>query len=357
MWVVVKGTLRVQEDVYTMKFLPASRRHTIPAYLSFDVEPDGFQLSRAEPPPWTGYDITFDFAEGLRKSLAALTGVSPRFGWYFRTDPQVAEVYGRPDHVLARFPERIARLESQGDYFGVHNHPVRWCGQRKTWIHDFEDAAWLAYCTKFALDGFARWRGSRTERYRAGAGFLSNTIIEVLAANGVKIDLSLEPVRGWGVTDTNVGTAIDASPFIGTYTNCDGAPRIPYRPSRDDFRIPAGAGNGHALIMVPLTTYSLDSKRPLWQRFAQFIGKGSPSKVEMLYPGVNWPDPNTFWDIAAREFDSMRHPYLSLAVRTDAGESKLMAAERQILETLARHPLGERLRFVDPLEDVPQVLH
>jgi hypothetical protein len=339
-----------------MKFFSASRQQTIPAYLSFDVEPDGFQLSRAEPPPLTGYEMTYDFAERLRTSLTARTGVGPRFGWYFRTDPQIAEVYGRPDYILATFPERMAHLESHGDYFGVHSHPVRWCSQRGTWLHDFGDAAWLAYCTQCSLDGFAQWRGARPEYYRAGAGFLSNTIIEVLEANGVKIDLSLEPVKGWGVTATSVGTAIDASPFIGLYTNCDGAPRLPFRPSRQDFRVPAGRNNGHALIMVPLTTYTLAARKPRWQSVAQLVGRGPKLQVEMLYPSGHWPDSMAFWDLAQRELDLMRRPYLSLAVRTDAGESELMASERRILETLTRHPLGERLRFVDPLEHVAQLL-
>ena len=337
--------------------IPALRREAIPAYLSFDVEPDGFQLSRAEPLPWTGYDTTFEYAERLRTRLAERTGMSPRFGWYFRTDPQIAEVYGRPDYILAKFPERIARLETHGDYFGVHSHPVRWCSRRGAWIHDFEDADWLASCTKFSLDGFAQWRGSRPEYYRAGAGFLSNTIIEVLDDNGVKIDLSLEPVAGWGVTAHNVGTAVDASPLVGSYTNCDGAPRIPFRPARHDFRIPAGKKNGRALIMVPLTTYLPDSEKPRWHRVKRFLGRGPRPKVDVLYPSGNWPDPTTFWDLAERELDSMPQPYLSLAVRTDAADSKLLAAERQILETLARHPLGERLRFGDPLETASRLMH
>jgi hypothetical protein len=31
---------------------------TIPAFLSIDVEPDGFQLDRRDPPPWTGVTCT-----------------------------------------------------------------------------------------------------------------------------------------------------------------------------------------------------------------------------------------------------------------------------------------------------------
>ena len=77
---------------------------TIPAFLSIDVEPDGFQLDRRDPPPWAGYLDLVDFITRLRGDLAGWTGRTPRFGWYVRTDPQIAEVYGRPDHALVAFP-------------------------------------------------------------------------------------------------------------------------------------------------------------------------------------------------------------------------------------------------------------
>jgi len=114
-----------------------SQRGTIPAFLSIDVESDGFQLSRENPPAWCGYSAMFNFSEELRASLTERSGAAPKFGWYFHTDPQIAAVSGRPDHVLAEDPQRIAHLEAQGDYFGVHAHPIRWCAERRAWIHDF----------------------------------------------------------------------------------------------------------------------------------------------------------------------------------------------------------------------------
>lgn len=333
------------------------RRQSIPAYLSFDVEPDGFQLSKTEPPPWTGYDRTFDFAERLRAGIQSRTGVVPRFGWYFRTDPQMAEVYGRPDHILARHPERIDRFLAHGDYLGVHAHAVRWCGRRRAWIHDFEDETWVADCTKCSLDAFAAWCGSATERFRSGAGYLSNTIIGVLDDHGVKVDLTLEPVAGWGLTAACVPTAVDDAPLVGPYTNCAGAPRVPYRPARHDFRIPADGKDGRALVMIPLSTYVPEIYVPRWRRIARFLGKGSKPAVQVLYPSYPWGDPNTFWDLVERELRSMRDPYVSLAVRTDAAESKLMAAEWQILDALVHHPLGERLHFVDPLENISTLVN
>ena len=84
----------------------------IPAFLSVDVEPDGFQLDRRDPPGWGGYVATVDYITRLRGDLDGWTGRTPRFGWYVRTDPQIAEVYGRPDHALVGFPACAARLQA-----------------------------------------------------------------------------------------------------------------------------------------------------------------------------------------------------------------------------------------------------
>jgi hypothetical protein len=339
----------------------ASQGEPIPAYLSFDVEPDGFQLSRTAPPHWTGYDMACSFAERLRTGIESLTGIVPRFGWYFRTDPQVAEVYGRPDYILAKHPDRIDGFLAHGDYLGVHAHALRWCGRRNTWIHDFADAAWVAESTKIALESFAGWCGSPTERFRSGGGFLSNTIIEVLDDYGVKVDLTLEPVAGWGLTAATVPTAVDDTPFIGQYTNCAGSPRVAYRPARHDFRIPAGRKDGRKLTIIPLTTYVPDvgpqADVPRWRRVAKSLRKRFCPVPQVLYPSLPWPDPKTFWDLAERELESMRNPYLSLAVRTNAADSKAMAAEWQILEALHEHPLGKRLHFTDPLESLSSLLN
>lgn len=43
-----------------------SRRRAILVFLSIDAEPDGFQLSRSEPPAWTGYGATLEIVERLR---------------------------------------------------------------------------------------------------------------------------------------------------------------------------------------------------------------------------------------------------------------------------------------------------
>jgi hypothetical protein len=321
----------------------------IPAFLSVDVEPEGFQLDRRDPPPWAGYAAMVEYAEWLRVSLAERTGTAPKFGWYFRTDPQIAEIHGRPDHALVAFPDRTARLQAAGDYFGVHSHPIRWAADRGQWVHEFGDADWQGYATRFALEAYAQWAGGPARLFRAGAGFLTNQIVEAGEQAGVEVDLSLEPVTGWGVHATAVPSAVDSSPIVGSYIDCGSAPRLPYRPARHDFRIDGGR-RGRRLVMVPVSTRSLVQPRPLWRRAARRVLRGpDPRSVEMLYPTAGWPYGDAFWDIVEQHLRSMRRPYLSLGIRTDAAASAVAGRVRRIFDALPGHPLAQRLRFEDPL--------
>ena len=318
----------------------------IPAFLSIDVEPEGFQLDRRDPPPWAGYAAAVEYAGWLRASLAERTGTAPKFGWYFRTDPQIAEVHGRPDHALVAFPDRTALLQAAGDYFGVHAHSIRWAADRGLWVHEFGDAGWQGYATRFALDAYAQWAGGPARLFRSGAGFLTNHIVEAAEQAGVEVDLTLEPVTGWGVHASAVPSGVDSSPIVGSYTDCGKAPRRPYRPARHDFRIDGGR-RGRRLVMVPLATQVRVRRRPLWRRAARRILHG-PAPVEMLYPTAGWPSGDAFWDAVEQRLRSMRRPYLSLGIRTDAAASTVAGRVRHIFDALPGHRLAQRLRFEDP---------
>lgn len=333
----------------------ASDGGLIPAFLSIDVEPDGFQLHRGGPADWSGYDAMVTFAEQLGSALAERSGAAPKFGWYFRTDPQIAEVYGRPDYALTHFSEHTAQLEARGDYFGVHAHPIRWCGDRRLWVHDVADTEWLVRCVRSSLEAYAQWAGSPARRFRAGAGFLSNEIVDVLDQCGVKVDLGLEPVAGWGLDATEVPTSLDASPIVGNFIDCRTASRVTFRPARHDFRVPSKS-SGRSLVMVPLSTTALLPFRPLWKRIARrLVGKPSPP-ARVLYPSNKWPSSRFYWDLVARELRSMRRPYLSLAIRTDAAEGNIASRVREIFTVLPKHPLAEQLRFVDPRDAAPRLV-
>ena len=331
-------------------------RETIPAFLSIDVEPDALQISRDDREHWPGYRQTYDFAVSLRGRLAQVSGAKPIFGWYYRMDPQIEQVCGRADVAMTAFSDRTAALREEGDYFGVHAHPMRWSKDRQLWVHDFGDRQWLRDSTKFALDAFTACNGSPARLFRSGAGFMSNEIVDVADRNGVVAELSLEPVAGWGLRSKVVPGAVDTSPIVGDYTNCVMAPKTPYHPSHGDFR-KAGDGDARRILLIPLTTGpALLPPRGLISRLKRRLrGKAEPEAVHMLYPAEDDWSERYFWDLVSHRLRSMERPYLSLAIRTDRLESFRAARVCRVFTELTRHPLAKRLRFVDPLAVKEQI--
>src|ERR1700736_4594403 len=187
----------------------------IPSFLSFDVEPDGFQICSDEPPKWSGYGALFEFAGTLRKELTSASRQTVHFGWYFRTDPQIEQACGRADAAMTSFPLRIDTLRSLRDYFGVHMHPIRWSARHDRWVHDVADSQWVRKSTHFSLDTFEQWSGSSAALFRSGAGYLSDDIVDVLDERHIIAEMSLEPVATlvdeWNV----VRTSLDDSPIVG----------------------------------------------------------------------------------------------------------------------------------------------
>lgn len=331
-------------------------RETIPAFLSIDVEPDAFQISCDEREHWPGYGTTFEFAVLLRHQLAQASGAKPIFGWYYRMDPQIEQVCGRADFAITAFPERTGALCEEGDYFGVHTHPLRWSNERRLWVHDLSDRQWLRDCTKFSLDAFTACNGSPTKHFRSGAAFLCDDIVDVLDKNGVVVDLSLEPVAGWGLHSKKVQSAVDSSPIVGEYTNCVTAPKTPYHPSHEDFRRPA-YGDGRRILLVPLATgpAALPSGGLISKLKRRLHGTSKPNLVMLDPTEDDWPGERCFWDVVSHQLGAMERPFLSLAIRTDRFESRRAARVRRVFTALAQHPLAKRLRFVDPVEVKEQI--
>jgi hypothetical protein len=286
--------------------MKARENNAIPAFLSIDVEPDAFQVSRDHTQKWSGYGAVFDLSLTLREELSVRSGVKPHFGWYYRMDPQIEEVCGRADAAMTSFPQRTQRLRDEGDYFGVHSHPLRWSAKHRLWVHDFGDRAWLRECTEFSLDAFERCNGSQPQVYRAGASFLNNDIIEVLDDHGVALE-------------------------------------------RGEFRRIGSNGDARRLLLIPLSTGA--RTLPSWRsKIRQRLrATPEPDRVEMLYPTIDWPSERYFWDVVSHQLQSMERPYLSLAIRTDPPDSLPTAKLRRLFRALVKHPLAKRLRFVNPV--------
>lgn len=327
----------------------------IPAFLSIDVEPDGFQSPNLG---WTGFESIQGLVGRVRSELADLSGGTPRFCWYLRMDPQVTHAHGRPDYVAVRYADGLARLRREGDVFGSHIHALRWRSDRDCWVHDFADPDWTAHCVESSFDAFATAFGDPPARHRyGGGGFLDDDVVSLLDKHGVRLDLTLEPGTPPGGTASmeDVQSGVDASPRTAPATDCRRVPRRPYRPARDDFRR-VGDGDGRALILVPLSSTTIRHGKPLWRQAAGTVKRGSRPLPQVLRMAIWDGSPKGFWDHAAQHLGASTRPYLSIAMRTDAPGSGDATRARAVLEYLPRHPLARRLRFVDPLDAVPALV-
>ncbi len=76
----------------------------------------------------------------------------------------------------------------------------------------------------------------------------------------------------------------------------------------------------------------------------------------MMFPSVEWPDPNHYWDLVEAEVAAMDRPFVSIAIRTDLPDSGKGMRTRAVLAALPSHRLARRLRFTDPLEEAPSLL-
>ena len=322
----------------------------IPTFVNFDVEPAGFQRDQTS---WRGFREWVDLVDGIRRELADRTGRSPRFGWYFRMDPQIATVHGDAAYAARRFTDLVEHLEEQGDVFGMHVHPLRWSDEQQLWVHDLADHDWMAHCIQTAHAAYTDFFGIPPVRFRGGGGFLDEELVEVIDRLGVRVDLTLEPGFQWPAHQLR--TEVDVSPCVGSSVDCSTAPRAVYRPSVHDFRRPDATG-GRRVVMVPLSASARMPEKPAWWRVARALRHPRGRRARVVRPASRWPSPTFFWDLLAAEAGSARKSHISLAVRADPLAGAGAARAAALLRALPAHALAGRLDCSDPCTEAPQLV-
>ena len=321
----------------------------VPTFLSFDVEPDGFQAPGDDG--WRGASAFTEFVPRLRERLADATGTNPVFGWYLRMDPQVATMFGDATASVHAVEPGLRDGIAHGDGIGLHVHPIRWSADTGDWVHDVTDPAWTVDCVEESVSAFTGCFGEAPRRYRHGAGVLNNDVIATIDRLGVRVDLSLEPERGWALQSDYVNSGIDRSRLLGKGADCGPAPLEIYRPSVADFRV-RGRRSARSMVMVPHSATRLDRtdgvRRRVRRRLREPLRR-PPAYV--LFPSVAWPSerPADFWDLVERQLATMQRPHVALAFRSDAPDSVVSRRALGVLDALPDHPIARRLQFVDPL--------
>jgi hypothetical protein len=299
------------------------RRDGPPLLLCIDVEPDPRLVERDNPAPWRGFERFVAELPNLRDRLEAVGARAPRFTWFLRMDPQIADTWGSAAWVNDEYGEALRALQEQGDELGLHMHTWRWEDTAGAWVADREDPEWIEHCMTMALDAFEASFGRRCRAHRGGDRQLSPEMLSVLVARGVEVDLTVEP----GLPPA--GALAPEEHARGTTPDYREAPTQPYRfGSASDFLSPDPRGG--APLMIPL--------------LAAPDGNGGRAPLYL------WTEPATFASRLDALLAQASPLALAFGIRTDLPLIPEWDWFIENLECLAAHPSLRRSRFVTASE-------
>lgn len=294
---------------------------TIPVVVCVDIEPDDRLVTR-DRPEWRGVAPTLEIVEGWRTRFGELTGAPARFSWFWRADPQVAEVYGDAAWGFHRYRQLLDDTGARGDAHGMHPHAWRRRGAHDDWIQDRADPRWVERCIDMSLQTFRAVTGEACLVTRMGDRALDAVAYRRLAHHGVLVDLSVEPGEPPFREQSTAPT-----PDFAT------APTHAYRPRRRDVTRPSRFTRGPLLLPLSATIGASPD--------------GHDRRLRTVYPWLA-----TAPALAAELLDAGAR-YLAFAVRSDISlRPELRPHFEALLGALATHPRARSLRFVTPIEAV-----
>ena len=299
----------------------------IPIVLAIDVEPD----NRDDPPgsgvDATGFRRTVEWLAALRPRLEDATGGAVHFAWYARMDPQVTEQGGRPDALVAGAPDAVESIVAAADVIGLHTHAGRWDAARAVWVVDHADPAWIDHCVTSSAEAYRLRFGQPCREHRFGDRFTSPGILDRLAEQGVRVDLTPEPGqrgrrRPWGVRH--------ATGVVPDYVR---EPRAAHR-----------AGD-RPLWIPPLSSADPAPAYPVvrrWLRRLRYVGQ---PRHRTLLIDRGWPSPDLFWDLAEAQVDAGA-AHLAFVIRSDLILRPGWTGASAVLEAGVGRSITRRLAFV-----------
>lgn len=192
----------------------------IPVVMCVDVEPEERLISSVPQESWCGFETSVKFFSDQRRRLEAVTGSPVHYSWFFRMDPQIAQVYGTASWVAKRYFSIIQELKQAGDALGLHVHPWRWDRKLSQWIADFGDQEWVEQCVRIGFESFFEELGESCRDFRFGDHWMNNATLDLIDRLGAKYDLTIEPGQKRG----HVSEA-----FTGSFVDYTYVPQYPYR--------------------------------------------------------------------------------------------------------------------------------
>ncbi len=325
---------------------PSSKR--IPVVFCVDVEPDDFFVHPARLKPWSGFEFSHGYLEGFRARFENVTGRAVHFNWFVRLDPQVAIGYGKAAWAAERYADFFEEYRSKGDEIGIHVHTYNWSKGDDGWIDDNGNEEWTSHCLQSSFDSFRQVFGDQPRCLRFGNYWLSTAAVNQAEDLGIEFDLTIEPgldATGWGAGKKPTET--------GVIPNFFRVPRVPYAPSRHDFKRRHGDGDARRITMMPLTSghRSLGwSLRDVRRRLGRIRRNGFSARLqeEPLSMWRTWSGKDHYGAMLDRAIALQERPYLAFAVRSDMNVERYHQAYESCLNALLEHPAASRFVFCSP---------
>ena len=313
----------------------------IPVLILIDVEPDGRMIPHDQKLPWKGFEGCFRYYSELREELKQLGGKSVHFGWYYRMDPQVEEVYGDPAWGMNHYRRFLDYFIGQGDEIGVHPHAYCWKKESNSWLVDHGNQEWVNHCVKMGIESYEKTLGRKCESFRFGERWMNTETMNLLHALGIRYDLTLEPFHPRAISyikeeeAVHTGYLPDGREFL----------RTPYQPSADDFS-KEDTAKQRDFWAIPLSAghYSYEFGR-LEKFYKALTVPGSlKPRTFVLNPTIN---PKVFRLIFDECLQNVNPCYLTLPVRSDVGSNeKTILYWKENMDFIKSHSQFPRFQFV-----------
>lgn len=206
----------------------------LPAALSFDLDPDIFDesISSSNARTRLSWRSISEGVPAIRDELDAFAPDVP-VTWFVRVDNQIADIYGRPGHLLEQHRGLFEDLRARGDEIAWHPHLYRRTGEG--WEQETDDAALLTAMQAAIAD--MRALGFDPRCGRIGEAYGSNGLMAAFDTCGIAYD----------------STAMSGRKRVDGERTIDwlDTPRTAYRPSKADHRVPGSPA--HDVIEIPMS--------------------------------------------------------------------------------------------------------
>jgi len=229
---------------------------TVYVVISCDVDPDRERLLEGTSSGRLAWRGVTEGIPAIKQAVRGVTDTSSRepvFTWLLRADEQVRELEGTYDALVRSQRSLLESLQASGDELGWHPHFWRRDSPSSRWFQEVEDLDWQVDMLRRSHGALAPVFPGTVESVRMGWSYHNNRTFAALEDLGITVDLSGIPgLRTFGREPPRRGENL---------FDWHATPRVPYWPSRVDYRRPPHHGEDASNVLeVP----SFVSTAPLW---------------------------------------------------------------------------------------------